>query len=136
MQKAKSYELFAERAGIFSKIQDREGKIDIADTTIDLKSSNDGVIEDLLTVGTWNDPAALKQIELIDKGLVKGAPKSQTKKEAQKQNPPLGLAEFNFDIHGASGFKVGDQFRVKGLPSKFGSSFSLSSSKSRPSFIY
>jgi len=90
--KAKSYELFAERAGIFSKIQDREGKIDIADTTIDLKSSNDGVIEDLLTVGTWNDPAALKQIELIDKGLVKGAPKSQTKKEAQKQNPPLGLA--------------------------------------------
>ena len=118
--KAKSYELFAERAGIFSKIQDREGKIDIADTTIDLKSSNDGVIEDLLTVGTWNDPAALKQIELIDKGLVKGAPKSQTKKEAQKQNPPLGLAEFNFDIHGASGFKVGDQFRVKGLPSKFG----------------
>jgi len=118
--KAKSYELFAERAGIFSKIQDREGKIDIADTTIDLKSSNDGVIEDLLTVGTWNDPAALKQIELIDKGLVKGAPKSQTKKEAQKQNPPLGLAEFNFDIHGASGFKVGDQFRVNGLPSKFG----------------
>lgn len=118
--KAKSYELFAERAGIFSKIQDREGKIDIADTTLDLKSSNDGVIEDLLTVGTWNDPAALKQIELIDKGLVKGAPKSQTKKEAQKQNPPLGLAEFNFDIHGASGFKVGDQFRVKGLPSKFG----------------
>ena len=118
--KAKSYELFAERAGIFSKIQDREGKIDIADTTIDLKSSNDGVIEDLLTVGTWNDPAALKQIELIDKGLVKGAPKSQTKKEAQKQNPPLIGAEFNFDIHGASGFKVGDQFRVKGLPSKFG----------------
>lgn len=58
------------------------------------------MIEDLLTVGTWNDPAALKQIELIDKGLVKGAPKSQTKKEAQKQNPPLGLAEFNFDIHG------------------------------------
>ena len=118
--KAKSYELFAERAGIFSKIQDREGKIDIADTLVDLKGSNDGVIEDLLTVGTWNDPAALKQIELIDKGLVKGAPKSQTKKEAQKQNPPLGLAEFNFDIHGASGFKVGDQFRVKGLPSKFG----------------
>lgn len=118
--KAKSYELFAERAGIFSKIQDREGKIDIADTALDWKKSNNSVIEDLLIVGTWNDPAALKQIELIDKGLVTGAPKSQTKKAAQKQNPPLGLAEFNFDVHGASGFKVGDQFRVDGLPNKFG----------------
>ena len=88
---------------------------------LDLKKSNNGVIEDLLIVGTWNDPAALKQIELIDKGLVKGVNfKSQTKKEAQKQNPPIGLATFNFDIHGASGFKVGDQFRVEGLPSKFG----------------
>jgi hypothetical protein len=119
--KAKSYELFANRAGVFSKLQDREGKIDIADTMLDLKGSNDAVIEDLLIVGTWNDPAALKQIELIDKGLVKGVNfKSQTKKEAQKQNPPIGLATFNFDIHGASGFKVGDQFRVEGLPSKFG----------------
>jgi len=74
----------------------------------------------LLIVGTWNDPSALKQIELIDKGLVKGAPKSQSKAKAQKQNPPLGLAKFSFDVHGVSGFKVGDQFRVTGLPDKFG----------------
>jgi len=118
--KAKAFELFANRAGIFSKIQDREGKIDIADTLIDLKGSNDGFIEDLLMVGTWNDPSALKQIELIDKGLVKGAPSSQKKSKTQKQNPPLGLAKFSFDVHGVSGFKVGDQFRVNGLPDKFG----------------
>lgn len=118
--KAKAYELFANRAGVFSKVQDREGKIDIADTLIDFKKSNNSVIEDLLVVGTWNDPSALKQIELIDKGLVKGAPKSQSKAKAQKQNPPLGLAKFDFDVHGVSGFKVGDQFRVVGLPDKFG----------------
>ena len=118
--KAKAYELFANRAGVFSKVQDREGKIDIADTLIDFKGSNNSVIEDLLIVGTWNDPSALKQIELIDKGLVKGAPKSQSKAKAQKQNPPLGLAKFSFDVHGVSGFKVGDQFRVTGLPDKFG----------------
>jgi len=118
--KAKAYELFANRAGVFSKVQDREGKIDIADALIDFKSSNNSVIEDLLIVGTWNDPSALKQIELIDKGLVKGAPKSQSKAKAQKQNPPLGLAKFSFDVHGVSGFKVGDQFRVTGLPDKFG----------------
>ena len=118
--KAKAFELFANKAGVFSKVQDREGKIDIADTFLDLKSSNNSTIEDLLMVGTWNDPSALKQIELIDKGLVKGAPKSQSKKVAQKQNPPLGLTSFNFDVHGVSGFKVGDQFRVTGIPDKFG----------------
>lgn len=119
--KAKAFEIFSNRAGVFSKIQDREGKIDIADTIIDIKSSNDGVIEDLLMVGTWNDTSALKQIELIDKGLVKGAPQSQTKAVAQKQNPPLGIAKFSFDVHGVSGFKVGDKFQVSGLPDKFGS---------------
>lgn len=118
--KAKAFELFANRAGVFSKVQDREGKIDIADTLIDVKKSNDSVIEDLLMVGTWNDPSALKQIELIDKGLVKAVSGRQSKEKTQKQNPPLGLAKFSFDVHGVSGFKVGDQFRVIGLPDKFG----------------
>ena len=39
----------------------------------------------------------------------------QSKSKTQKQNPPLGLAKFSFDVHGVSGFKVGDQFRVIGL---------------------
>ena len=85
-----------------------------------LKTSNDTTIEDLLMVGTWNDTSALKQVELIDKGLVKGAPSRQSKSKTQKQNPPLGLLKFSFDVHGVSGFKVGDQFRVIGLPDKFG----------------
>ena len=118
--KAKAFELFTQRAGVYSKIQDREGKIDITKAWWDIKKSNNGIIEDLLMVGAWNDPSALKQIELIDKGLVKGAPASQSKSKAQKQNPPLGLADFSFDVHGVSGFKVGDQFRVTGLPDKFG----------------
>jgi len=57
---------------------------------------------------------------LIDFGLVSGAQPSQPKSKTNKQNPPLGLAKFSFDIHGVSGFKVGDQFRVTGLPNKFG----------------
>lgn len=118
--KAKAFELFANRAGVFSKVQDREARIDITDTFGDFKKSNNSVIENLLVVGTWNDPAALKQVELIDLGLVTGAAPSQPKEKVNKQNPPLGLAEFSFDVHGVSGFKVGDQFRVDGLPNKFG----------------
>ena len=118
--KAKAFELFANRAGVFSKVQNREGKIDITKTILDLKSDNNSMIEDLLVVGTWNDPAALKQVELIDRGLVTGGQPSQLKVVNNKQNPPLGLAKFNFDVHGVSGFKVGDKFRVTGLPDKFG----------------
>lgn len=121
--KAKAFELFANRAGVFSKVQDREGKIDIVKGTVlapNLKTSNDTTIEDLLMVGTWNDTSALKQVELIDKGLVKGAPSRQSKSKTQKQNPPIGLTKFTFDVHGVSGFKVGDQFRIIGLPDKFG----------------
>jgi hypothetical protein len=118
--KAKAFELFANRAGVFSKVQDREGRIDITNTFLDLKSENNSVIENLLVVGTWNDPAALKQVQLIDLGLVENAQPSQPKEKTNKQNPPIGLATFNFDLHGVSGFKVGDQFRVDGLPDKFG----------------
>lgn len=118
--KAKSFEIFANRAGVFSKVQDREAKIDITDTILDVRPGNNSVIEDLLVVGTWNDPAALKQVQLIDMGLVTGAQPSQPKSKTNKQNPPLGLAKFSFDVHGVSGFKVGDQFRVTGLPNKFG----------------
>jgi len=118
--KAKAFELFADRAGVYSKIQDREGKIDITATTADWKKENNNIIENLLVVGAWNDPAALNQVRLIDLGLITDVDGSQKKTKVNKQNPPLGLATFNFDVHGVSGFKIGDKFRVTGIPDKFG----------------
>ena len=81
---------------------------------------NDGTIEGLLMVGAWNDSSALRQVFLIDKGLVKGVNSPQKKSDNNRQNPPFGLASFNFRVHGVSGFKVGDEFRISGLPNKFG----------------
>ena len=118
--KTKTYELFTKKAGVFSMVQDRNGKIDITDTFVDVRGGNNTVIEDLLMVGTWNDPAALRQVQLINMGKVTGAQGSVTSKDSQSKNPPIGLAKFNFTVHGVSGFKVGDQLRISDLPEKFG----------------
>jgi len=118
--KTKTYELFTKKAGVFSMVQDRNGKIDITDTFGDVRGGNNTVIEDLLMVGTWNDPSALRQVQLINLGKVSGAPSNVKTKDGHTKNPPIGLAKFNFKVHGVSGFKVGDQLRITDLPEKFG----------------
>ena len=70
-------------------------------------------------VGSWNDTSALRQCFLVDKGLAVSQT-LQTKAANNTQNPPFGVADFDFKVHGVSGFKVGDQFQVDGLPDKFG----------------
>jgi hypothetical protein len=114
-----NYEYYTKTGAVLPKVQDRNGKLDITKSFLDF-ANNDGTVEGLLMVGAWDDSSALRQVFLIDKGLVKGATGSQDITDNDKQNPPFGLASFNFRVHGASGFKVGDEFRVSGLPSKFG----------------
>lgn len=118
--KTKTYELFTKKAGVFSMVQDRGGKIDITNTLGDFRGGNNTVIEDLLMVGSWNDPSALRQVQLINMGKVKDAVNSIKSSDGLTKNPPIGLASFNFTVHGVSGFKVGDQLRITDLPEKFG----------------
>lgn len=117
--RALNYEYYTKTGAVLPKVQDRNGKLDITKSFFDY-SGNDGTIEGLLMVGAWNDSSALRQVFLIDKGLVKGVNSPQKKSDNNRQNPPFGLASFNFRVHGVSGFKVGDEFRISGLPSKFG----------------
>jgi hypothetical protein len=117
--RALNYEYYAKTGAVLPKIQDRSGKLDITKTFFD-SAKNDNTIESVLMVGAWNDSSALRQVFLIDKGLVTGAPAAQKIEENDRQNPPFGIGSFNFRVHGVSGFKVGDEFRVSGLPSKFG----------------
>ena len=118
--KAKAFEVFAQRAGLFSRYQDRKqvlSGVGKDGTTENVKEA----IETLLCIGTWNDPTALKSVELIDRGLKEAAVSGeQSKSDNNSQNPPLGLAQVDFTVHGVSGFKVGDKVRFDGIPDKYG----------------
>jgi hypothetical protein len=119
---AKSFDLFANRAGVFSRIQNRKGKLDIVNNLTDkeLSKKSDGTIESLLCVGTWDDKAALKTIELIDRGLNKNIKGEVPKERTNSVNPIPGLARVQFQVQGLSGFKVGDMLQFEGIPFKYG----------------
>ncbi len=81
---------------------------------------DNGTIESLLCVGTWDDKAALKQVELIDKGLHSNIKGEVDKEYTNRVNPIPGLAKVRFSVHGVSGFKVGDMIQFEGIPFKYG----------------
>lgn len=114
-----NYEYYTKTGAVLPKVQDRNGKLDLTKTFFDLKS-NDSTIEEVLMVGAWNDTSALRQVFLVDKGIAKGGGTARDNAKNNAQNPPFGLASFNFRVHGVSGFKVGDKFRIDGLPKQFG----------------
>ena len=116
--KVANFEFFVKTGAVYPKIQDREAKLDITKTFFD-RAGNDNTIENVLMVGSWNDTSALRQCFLVDKGLTP-IQTFQAKSANNTQNPPFGVADFDFKVHGVSGFKVGDQFQVDGLPDKFG----------------
>jgi len=107
----KNFKYFIEKAGVFPKINDRNQDYDIANEKYDLWAANNASIEDILFIGTWNDPVLLKKYEL--RTLV------DDEENDNITNPPLTSIEFKFTIHGISGLKVGDIFRVADLPNKF-----------------
>jgi hypothetical protein len=119
---AQAYDLFANKAGVFSRVQDRKGKIDIVESITDpeLSKKSNGTIESLLCVGTWNDKKALKSVELIDRGLKEGISGEVDKEYTNRVNPIPGLAKVRFSTLGISGFKVGDKLRFDGIPLKYG----------------
>ena len=119
---AKAFDLFSKRAGVFSRVQDRKGKIDIVNNLTDKEQAkkSDGTIESLLCVGTWDDKSALKQVELIDRGRVKNIKGDVGKSYSNNVNPIPGLAKVQFQVHGLSGFKVGDMLQFEGIPYKYG----------------
>lgn len=117
--KIANFEFFIKTGAVYPKIQNREAKLDITKSWFDWKSSNDNTAENVLMVGAWNDSAALRQCFLVDKGLTPSQT-LQKKTDNNKQNPPFGVANFDFKVHGVSGFKVGDQLQIDGLPAKFG----------------
>jgi hypothetical protein len=113
-----NFKYLSERAGVFPKVNDRNFDYDVANEWYDtfLTSGNDADIEEVLFIGTWDDPFILKKYELYDLMGCEGKPSEESTFDT---NPVLVPIKFNFTIHGISGLKVGDCFIIKDLPRKY-----------------
>ena len=110
-----NYELFMGKAGVFPKIQDRNGNTDAEKNWYDfLGDSNANTLQGLLVVGTWNDSGLLKTIQLKDEGKDIPIPA-----KGQSQNSVLLPIKFNFTIPGISGILIGNIFKIIDLPQKY-----------------
>ena len=117
------FDFIVDRGSLYPKIQDRNAKLDMVNEWYDFNTGNDAVIEDLIFVGGWKDPKELANIYYIDNGrhdLIEG---STTEEDKGLRNPPIGMYKINFDVHGVSGFKLGNTLTFTDLPKKFTNNF-------------
>ncbi len=75
------------------------------------KKNISNVLDDYLFVASWDDVKILKQLEREWKGT--------GKMRGSKTSSAILSIEFSFEIHGVSGLKIGDVFRVSDIPSTF-----------------
>jgi hypothetical protein len=95
--KKKNFELFMERVGIYPKVELTKDNIDSSVS-----------IDELVYIGALNDLEVLESQKL-------------TAEEITDKNGVGSLTniKFSFTIHGVSGIKRGDKFRINGLPSQY-----------------
>lgn len=115
-QRKKNIELFTSTAGIIPRIQDMSGNIDAVKNWYDFIDTNGTTLEELMIVGTFNDPSLLKIIQQIDNGIIING-----QYKGVKNNSIILPIGFNFTLHGVSGLKVGDVFKIDDLPNKYSS---------------
>jgi chemotaxis protein CheY-P-specific phosphatase CheC len=95
--KKKNFELFMERVGIYPKVELTKDNIDSSVS-----------IDELVYIGALNDLEVLESQKLT----------------AEEITDTTGVGsltniKFSFTIHGVSGIKRGDKFRINGLPSQY-----------------
>lgn len=117
------FDFIVDRGSLYPRIQDRSANLDIVAEWYDFNKGNNALLEDLIFVGGWKDPKELANIFYIDNGrhdLIKG---STTEEDKTVRNPPIGMYKIDFDVHGVSGFKLGNILTFTGLPKKFINNF-------------
>lgn len=112
--KKKNLELFTQTAGIFPRIQNSKGNTDAVVNWFDFIDTNRSTLNELLIVGTYNDPSLLKMIQQIDDCIFTGG-----SYKGVRNNSIILPIKFDFTIHGVSGLKVGDVFKIDDLPKKY-----------------
>ena len=103
---AAAYSLFKDRAGVYPKIIDNSG--DDLDARGSWKK---------LGFFTFNDPDLLRTWRRKD---IKKQSENQQEHQVGQALLPI---KFTFTIHGLSGWKRGDKFKVVGLPSRYDNGF-------------
>jgi len=96
-----NYELFMGMATVVPLSQD----------FVESKEKDSTLLNDYLFVASWDDTKILKQLEMEWKGT--------GKIRGSKTSSAILSIAFSFEIHGVSGLKIGDVFRVSDIPSTF-----------------
>lgn len=96
--KDKNLQLFMDNVGIFSRVNDKSLVVKEAD------------LEKLLYFGTYNDKNLFNQLRNSTK---------ISNTNAKEEYSILLPIKFSFKIHGISGIKRGDKFKVRGLPEQY-----------------
>jgi hypothetical protein len=95
--KKKNFELFMEKVGIYPKVELTKDNID---SSVDF--------DELVYIGALNDLEVFESQKLVEE-----------KKTDTKGVGALTNIKFSFSVHGVSGIKRGDKFRINGLPSQY-----------------
>ena len=110
----KNFEIFIGKAAVYPSLNNRE-EIPVAKTGfLDwLRSASEGTttIQKLAFVGGWKSPTIFST---LDGNCVDGS-----EEDKPNINPVLLPIKFDFEVHGISGIRVGDLFKVKDLPAKY-----------------
>jgi hypothetical protein len=93
----KNFDLFMEIVGIYPKVELTKDNID---SSVDF--------DELVYIGALNDLEVFESQKLVEE-----------KETDTKGVGSLTNIKFSFTIHGVSGIKRGDKFRIKGLPSQY-----------------
>ena len=107
--RAKNYEIFIGKACIMPTLNDRNEIPNASKSFLGfLRGIGEGFtsIENLAVVSAWADASIFSLIQL------------KCSKE-DGSNPMILPIEFEFDIHGVSGIRVGDIFKIIDLPQKY-----------------
>lgn len=108
----KNYDIFIGKAAVYPTLNNRD-EIPVAKSGfIDFfRSMSEGTttIQNLAIVGAWKSSTIF---QTLDGACVDG-------KSKEDVNPILLPIKFEFEVHGISGIRVGDLFKIKDLPEKY-----------------
>lgn len=104
-----NYEMVLNNATVVPGTQNRKDNTDLITGTLDLKTSNNTTLDKIAKVSSWKDTELLKTIRGWDDAIQYGQDGSPM------NDVPLPI-EFDFEVPGVSGFKLGDTFTITDLP--------------------
>jgi hypothetical protein len=110
----KNYEIFIGQAAVYPTLVDREAVKNAKDAWWNklgaaFTGRENVTINEIAIVGAWKSPSIFT---LIQKG-------HDLTNQGKDVDPILLPINFEFEVHGVSGLRVGDLFKIKDLPEKY-----------------